>query len=105
MKKLKKNPQLILDFHIFVITLFLHFRHIVPLLVAERVPETCRVWDFGSAVEIWIEGKFNKAFPHFLPYLMIFQRFDLPKTHFSADPGTAGKKILKSLRQKTREIK
>ena len=32
--------------------------------------------------------------------------FDLPKTHFSADPGTAGgKENFKILGQKTREIK
>ena len=27
------------------------------------------------AMEKWIEGKLNNAFRHFLPYLMIFQRF------------------------------
>ena len=36
------------------------------VLVNDRLPET-RVLGFGSAVEKWVEGKLNNAFPHFLP--------------------------------------
>ena len=38
----------------------------LPRLVSERVPEI-RLSGLYESVEKWIEGKFNKAFLHFLP--------------------------------------
>ena len=82
-----KNTQLLFFLHSYLGSILLEclsvLKKIILMLlgsVEEWVPET-RVLGTHSTMEKWVEGKLDKDFLHFLPYLMIFQISAAPSAH------------------------